>query len=106
MTTTTSSKGIEVRTLLAGFWSIFGAIYILLITFAHIPQANVRFADTILGFLLGTLIATLINWYFGGAKEKDVIHEGSPQTPPADPAAGGTASGAEDEAEDGSSGQA
>jgi hypothetical protein len=34
----------------------------------------VRFADTILGFILGTVIATMLNFWFGssiGSKEKD-----------------------------------
>jgi hypothetical protein len=33
-----------------------------------IPAANVRFADTVLGFLLGTIIATIINYFYGSSK--------------------------------------
>ena len=61
---------------LATFWSITGLIYIFLITFTNIPEANVRFADTILGFLLGTIVSTIINYFFGssnGSKEKTDI---------------------------------
>lgn len=59
----------------AAFWSFAAAVYIGFITFAAIPTANVRFADTILGFILGTVIATIMNFYFGsseGSKKKDI----------------------------------
>jgi hypothetical protein len=47
--------------------------YIFFITFGTIQESNVRFADTILGFLLGTVVATIINFFLGssaGSKEK------------------------------------
>jgi len=50
---------------LAGFWSVFVSIYIVMITFLPIPTVNIRFADTILGFLLGALIATIVNYFYG-----------------------------------------
>ena len=56
------------------FWSAAAVIYIGFVTFSEIPVANVRFADTILGFLLGTVIATMLNYWLGssiGSKEKD-----------------------------------
>ena len=53
---------------LATFWSIVAIGYIFLITFLTIPEANVRFADTTLGFLLGTIVATIINYFFGSSK--------------------------------------
>ena len=53
---------------LATFWSLVAFIYIFLITFINIPQANIRFADTVLGFLLGTIVATIINFFFGSSK--------------------------------------
>ena len=59
---------------LTGFWSLCAAVYIGFITFSIIPEPNVRFADTILGFILGTVIATMLNFWFGssiGSKEKD-----------------------------------
>ena len=58
----------------ATFWSIFAAGYIGFITFGTIPVDNQRFADTILGFLLGTVVATILQFFFGssmGSKEKD-----------------------------------
>jgi hypothetical protein len=59
---------------LTSFWSVCAAVYIGFITFSVIPESNVRFADTILGFILGTVIATMLNFWFGssiGSKEKD-----------------------------------
>ncbi len=53
---------------LASFWSIVAMVYIFLITFMTIPEANVRFADTVLGFLLGTIIATVIQYFLGSSK--------------------------------------
>lgn len=57
----------------AAFWSVFTASYIAAITFMTVPVANQRVTDTVLGFLLGTLIATIINFFFGsssGSREK------------------------------------
>lgn len=53
---------------LATFWSIMTALYIAFITFTSIPPDNVRFADTILGFLLGTVVATIMNYFLGSSK--------------------------------------
>jgi hypothetical protein len=58
----------------ATFWSITAALYIAFITFGNIPEDNIRFADTILGFILGTIIATIVQFFFGSSltsKEKD-----------------------------------
>jgi hypothetical protein len=55
------------------FWSIAAVAYVGFITFGVIPENNVRFADTILGFILGTVVATMLNFWFGssiGSKEK------------------------------------
>lgn len=57
---------------------LFTAVYVFWITFGSIPTANQRFADTILGFLLGTVVSTVIYFFFGtsrSSKDKDaVIH--------------------------------
>lgn len=52
----------------AAFWSLFAVIYIMSITFGKVPEANQRFADTILGFLLGTIVATIINFFYGTSR--------------------------------------
>jgi len=56
------------------FWSIFAAVFIPSIVFLPIPDENVRFADTILGFLLGTMVASMFAFLLGsslGSKQKD-----------------------------------
>jgi hypothetical protein len=61
---------------LATFWSVTAMVYIFLITFTFIPEMNVRFADTILGFLLGTVVATILNFFLGSSassKEKTEV---------------------------------
>jgi len=64
---------------LAMFWSVTAVLYIFLITFTTIPDLNVRFADTILGFLLGTVVATILNFFLGSSassKEKTEVLAG------------------------------
>jgi hypothetical protein len=51
----------------AAFWSFFATGYISFITFGSVPMDNVRFADTVLGFLLGTIIATIIAFFYGSS---------------------------------------
>ena len=56
------------------FWSVLSAGYIGAITFAFIPEQNVRFADTILGFVLGTMVASMFQFLLGsslGSRNKD-----------------------------------
>lgn len=52
----------------------FGGLYVVAITFLPLPADNVRFADTTLGFILGSLMAPVIAYFFGssrGSKDKD-----------------------------------
>jgi hypothetical protein len=57
-----------------GFWSVLSSIYIGCITFIDIPDQNARFADTILGFVLGTMVASMFQFLLGsslGSRNKD-----------------------------------
>jgi hypothetical protein len=57
-----------------GFWSVLSSIYIGCITFIDIPNENARFADTILGFVLGTMVASMFQFLLGsslGSRNKD-----------------------------------
>lgn len=59
----------------AAGWSGFSMIYFLWATFGTV--ANTRMADTILGFLLGTAIASIFQFFFGSTarsqKKDDTI---------------------------------
>lgn len=55
---------------------VLGFLYIFLITFVPIPDQNIRFADTVLGVVIGTIISTVFQYYFGssqGSNEKQKI---------------------------------
>lgn len=61
----------------AWFWSLSAVVYAAFITFGTIPDSNIRFADTILGFLLGTIVAQLLQFFYGsskGSKDKDFVN--------------------------------
>lgn len=47
---------------------VAGMTYLAAITFIPIPEANIRFADTILGFIIGTLVAAPIAFFYGSSK--------------------------------------
>ena len=49
-------------------WSLIAGVYIFGITFGTIPEENVRFADTVLGFMLGTIVATILQFFFGSSR--------------------------------------
>ena len=51
----------------AGFTTLSSFIYIACVTFMIIPKDNIRVVDTIIGFLLGTLISTIVNFFFGSS---------------------------------------
>lgn len=50
---------------LALLWSAAGIVYVFLATFTEV--VNDRIADTVLGFLMGTIVSTIINYFFGSA---------------------------------------
>lgn len=51
----------------SGLWSLFAMVFIFAITFGTVPEANIRFADSIIGFLMGTIIATMIQFFYGSS---------------------------------------
>lgn len=58
-------------------WSAFSAVYFTAVTFCAMPSQGQRIADTILGFLLGTAIASIFSWLYGttvrNAKKDETI---------------------------------
>lgn len=60
--------------ILAAFWSLSSVTYFFLVTFMDVVDKSV--ANTILGFLLGTAVGAIINFFFGsseGSKQKDKL---------------------------------
>lgn len=60
--------------LFAMFWSIIASVYIFAIIFMDYPIKNQRIADTITGILIGTIIVSIVSFYFGsslGSKNKE-----------------------------------
>jgi hypothetical protein len=51
------------------FWSVVTISYITAITFCDIPPASIRYADTILGFLLGTAVAGMFQYLLGSTMQ-------------------------------------
>ena len=64
-----------------GFWSIVSAIYIGFVTFGYVPPENVRVVDTLLGFIQGTIVATMFNYLMGtsagSARKTDLLARGN-----------------------------
>ena len=54
--------------LFAWFWSITSVLYFFSVTFIPMPQGSRDFANIILGFLLGTAVATIISFFYGSSK--------------------------------------
>jgi hypothetical protein len=54
--------------LFAWFWSITSVLYFFCVTFIPMPVGARDFANIILGFLLGTAVATIISFFYGSSK--------------------------------------
>lgn len=56
------------RQILALFWSVVSVAYFTAVTFVGIPPDSIRIADTILGFILGAAMNTIIQYFFGDSE--------------------------------------
>jgi hypothetical protein len=52
----------------AWFWSVGSMTYFFAITFGQVPSSGKDFGNIILGFLLGTAVATIISFFYGSSK--------------------------------------
>ncbi len=72
-------------TYLSSFYSIVVFIYIFLVTFCDISKENVRYVDTIIGFLMGTVVTTVINYFLGSSKSSNdknvLLNNNTPNQP-------------------------
>lgn len=56
------------------FWSIFAAAFIPSLIWLDIPENNQRFADTVLGYIMGTVVTSMFAFLLGssqGSRMKD-----------------------------------
>ena len=49
-----------------------GFLYLFLITFIEIPLSATRYVDTILGFILGSALGSVINFWWGSSSGSSV----------------------------------
>lgn len=49
------------------FWALSSTVYFFCITFIQLPEGGRDFANIILGFLLGTAVATIIGFFYGNS---------------------------------------
>ena len=57
-----------------GFWSIFAAAFIPSLIWLDIPDQNMRFADTIVGYVMGSVVTSMFAFLLGssqGSRMKD-----------------------------------
>jgi hypothetical protein len=57
-----------------GFWSIFAVGFIPSLIWAPIPESGTRYADTILGYVMGTIVTSMFAFLLGssqGSRMKD-----------------------------------
>jgi hypothetical protein len=55
-------------------WSTFAIVFIPCLIWVQIPESNIRFADTILGYVLGTVVTGMFAFLLGssqGSRNKD-----------------------------------
>ena len=56
------------------FWSVFAVIFIPSLIWASIPESGQRYADTILGYVMGTIVTSMFAFLLGssqGSRMKD-----------------------------------
>ena len=58
----------QTRTILALVWSVAGISYVGAVTFLPVAPEKYHIVDTALGFVMGTIVATIINFYFGSSQ--------------------------------------
>jgi hypothetical protein len=51
------------------FWAISSTVYFFSVTFFPVGDSGKDFANIILGFLLGTAVATIIGFFYGSSEK-------------------------------------
>lgn len=53
-------------------WSLFAMVFMAVVTLADIPDKNTSTVSTILGFLLGTAVASIFSFFLGTSRSSQV----------------------------------
>jgi hypothetical protein len=64
------AKNLKFIELFSWFWSVITCLYIFCVTFLPLNSNGKDFAQIVLGFLLGTAVATILGYYYGSSIEK------------------------------------
>lgn len=59
----------------AAAWSLFAAVYFVCVTFIEVPETGQRVADTILGVLIGSVLGTIFQFFYGSTRANKVKDE-------------------------------
>jgi hypothetical protein len=70
ITTPKVTPNVKFIELFSWFWSCTTCIYIFCVTFLPLTNNGKDFAQIVLGFLLGTAVATILGYYYGSSIEK------------------------------------
>jgi len=54
---------------LAAFWSVVGATFMIFSFFIVVPEGNTHLVDTLEGFILGNIVASIIAFFYGGMNQ-------------------------------------
>lgn len=73
-------KGLNFRQKLGAFLIILSLVYVICLTWIPVPEINQRFADTSLGFILATIVSTLINFFYGTSDNPTTTKKDTPMT--------------------------
>lgn len=65
----TGTSLIAYRQFLGTLLIVISLLYVLALTWIPVDPDNQRFADTSLGFILATVISTVINFFYGNSEE-------------------------------------
>lgn len=49
--------------------TVLSMLYVGCVTFLNIPQSGVRIADTAVGFALGSIVSTIVGFFFGSSDQ-------------------------------------
>ena len=65
---TSKESAFSTRSILAYICVIAGMSYLFTITFMPISKDNIQFAQAGLGFVMGTIVAGVVGYYFGSSQ--------------------------------------